>query len=168
MLVAPIALGYYFVGRYIIAKTFITNENCDNCGLCIRQCPTQSIILVNERPFWKLTCESCMKCMNYCPKRAIETAHSFFFIILAVLIYLVNPFLSAKIMLLVDKFLGGSVAGYEVLKTIVQWSTTILVFAGAYRLLHYLMKYPFFSRLIRYTSFTHWKFWRRYKAPVRF
>ncbi|HOW30984.1 MAG TPA: EFR1 family ferrodoxin [Bacteroidales bacterium] len=165
LLVAPIAVGYYLVGRFIIAKTFITNENCDNCGLCIKQCPTQSIVLSGNRPYWKLTCESCMKCMNYCPKRAIETAHSFFFILLIALILFVNPFLSEKVMLFVTKYMRGSGFAYELLYFIVQWLVAIPIYVAGYKLMHYLAKYPFVNRLIKYTSFTYWKFWRRYKAP---
>jgi len=167
LLVFPLAVGYYFFGRFIIAKTFITNKNCDNCGLCARECSTGSIILSGNRPFWKLTCVSCMKCMNHCPKRAIETAHSFFFIVLFAVIFLVNPFLSEKVMLLVNQWLNGSNAAYETIYTIVQWSMAVLIFTVAYRLMHYLGKFPFFSRLITYSSFTYWKFWRRYKAPAR-
>jgi hypothetical protein len=59
-------------------------------------------------------------------------------------------------------------AAYEVIYTIVQWSLAILIFTLANRLMHYLAKYTFFSRLIAYTSFTYWKFWRRYKTPARF
>jgi ferredoxin len=167
LLVAPLAVGYYFFGRYILAKTFITNKDCDNCGLCISQCTTRSIILAGNRPFWKLTCESCMKCMNYCPKRAIETAHSFFFIVLFATIYLVNPVLSDQVAILVNRLLNGSVAAYEVINTIVRWSITVLIFILAYRGLHYLSRFAFFSRLIAWSSFTYWKFWRRYKAPAR-
>jgi len=167
LLVFPLAVGYYFFGRYIIAKTFITNKNCDNCGLCIKECATGSIILSGNRPFWKLTCESCMKCMNHCPKRAIETAHSFFFIVLFGVIYLVNPFLSKKVMILVNQLLNGSSAAYEIIYTIVQWSLAVLIFTVAYQFMHYLGKFPFFSRLITYSSFTYWKFWRRYKTPAR-
>jgi hypothetical protein len=105
--------------------------------------------------------------MNQCPKRAIETAHSFFFIVLLTVIYLVNPFLSNKIMILVNQLLNGSSAAYEVIYTIVRWSLTVMIFALAYQLMHYLGKFSFFSRLITYSSFTYWKFWRRYKAPTR-
>lgn len=165
LLVLPLAVGYYFFGRYILAKTFITNNNCDNCGLCISQCTTRSIIMADNRPFWKLTCESCMKCMNYCPQRAIETAHSFFFIILAAIIILVNPFLSETITRLINRWMEGSAAAYEVIYTIVKWTVTVLLFTLSYRVMHYLSKYPFFGRLIGYTSLTYWKFWRRYRAP---
>jgi ferredoxin len=167
ILVAPLALGYYFFGRYMLAKTFITNNDCDNCGLCINQCTTHSIVMSGGRPFWKLTCESCMKCMNYCPKRAIETAHSFFLILLLGIIYLVNPFLSDKITYLVNYYLKGSGLAYEISYTIVKWTVAVLLFAAGYRLMHYLSRFRFFNRLISYTSLTYWKFWRRYKAPVQ-
>lgn len=165
LLVAPVAIGYYVAGRFIIAKTFITNDQCDNCGLCIKQCPTQSIVLSDNRPYWKLTCESCMKCMNYCPKRAIETAHSFFFILLFALIIFVNPFLSGKVTLLVSKYMKGSGFAYELLYFMAQWGTAILAYVAGYRIIHYLARYRFFSNLIKYTSLTYWKFWRRYRAP---
>jgi Pyruvate/2-oxoacid:ferredoxin oxidoreductase delta subunit len=75
LLVSPIAAGYYIGGRFFLAKTFIANNKCNNCGICIKECPTASIKYVNDHPYWKLTCESCMRCMNNCPLRAIETAH---------------------------------------------------------------------------------------------
>jgi Pyruvate/2-oxoacid:ferredoxin oxidoreductase delta subunit len=165
ILVAPIAIAYYLIGRFIIAKTFITNDKCDNCGLCISQCPTQSIVLADNRPYWKLTCESCMKCMNYCPKRAIETAHSFFFVLLFVLIIFVNPFLSEKVTMLVSGYMQGSGFVYKLLYYTTEWGIAILAYLAGYRLIHYLAKYRFFNRLITRTSFTYWKFWRRYRAP---
>ena len=165
LLVAPLAVGYYFFGRYMLAKTFITNMDCDNCGLCINQCTTHSIVMSGGRPFWKLTCESCMKCMNYCPRRAIETAHSFFFLLLLAIIYFVNPFLSDQITFLVNHFLKGSGLAFEISYTIVKWTVAVLLFVAGYRLMHYLSRFRFFNRLISYTSLTYWKFWRRYKAP---
>ena len=58
-----------------IMLRFIANYNCNNCGICIKECPTSSIRFVGDRPYWKLTCESCMRCLNNCPQRAIEAAH---------------------------------------------------------------------------------------------
>ncbi len=165
ILVLPLAVGYYLFGRYILAKTFITNLNCDNCGLCIDQCATRSIVMSDGRPFWKLTCESCMKCINTCPKRAIETAHSFFFILLLAIIYFVNPFLSSQVSGLVDQFLKGSGIAFELSYTLIKWTVAVLLFVIGYRVMHLLSRYRFFNRLIAYTSLTYWKFWRRYKAP---
>ncbi len=75
ILISPIAAGYYLGGRFFLSKTFIANSDCNNCGICIKECPTASIIYVRNRPYWKLTCESCMRCLNHCPQKAIEAAH---------------------------------------------------------------------------------------------
>jgi len=165
ILVAPIALGYYFIGRYILAKTFIANYHCNNCGVCIEQCPTKSIILQGNRPYWKFTCESCMKCMNYCPERAIETAHSMVFLLLLALIVVVNPFLSVKVTEFVAQWLGHSRMAYEALYFILQWSIALILFFVGYKLLHYLMRFPLINKIITYSSLTTWKFWRRYRIP---
>ncbi len=165
ILVAPIAFGYYFVGRYIIAKTFIANSNCNLCGICIEQCPTKSIILADNRPYWKFSCESCMKCMNYCPQRAIETAHSMLFLILLVLIQFVNPFISDKVTDLVASLFGHSRVAFESIYFVIQWSVALLFFFLGYKLLHYLMGFPRVNKILTYTTLTTWKFWRRYKMP---
>ena len=61
----------------MIAKTFIATDSCNNCGLCVKNCPLNAISIINDRPYWSFNCESCMRCMNNCPQRAIETAHSY-------------------------------------------------------------------------------------------
>lgn len=165
VLVAPLAIGYYFIGRYILAKTFIANYQCNNCGICMEQCPTKSIILAHNRPYWKFSCESCMKCMNYCPERAIETAHSMLFVILLLLTVLINPFISAKVADLVSNFLNHSKIAYETIYLVIRWSVALVVFFFGYKLLHYLMGFPKINKLLTYTSLTSWKFWRRYRMP---
>jgi len=165
LLVAPISIGYYILGRFIIAKTFVANYNCNNCGLCVTQCPTHSIIIHRNRPFWKFTCESCMHCMNYCPKRAIETAHSFVFLLLAGIIIFVNPFLAQVASSLVSQGLNNSRIAYETLYFIFQWTIMLGLFWAGYKMLHYLMRFPTINRIVTYTSFTKWAFWRRYHIP---
>ena len=165
ILVTPLAFGYYFVGRFILAKTFIANNNCNTCGICIENCPTKSIILSDNRPYWKFTCESCMKCMNYCPERAIETAHFMFFLILLGLIVVVNPFISAKATDLVDLWMGHSKVAFESIAFVVKWSVALLLYFLGYKLLHFLMGFPKINKILTYTSLTTWKFWRRYKIP---
>jgi Pyruvate/2-oxoacid:ferredoxin oxidoreductase delta subunit len=166
ILVAPIAFGYYFVGRYILAKTFVANYNCNNCGICMQQCPTKSIILSGNRPYWKFTCESCMKCMNYCPQRAIETAHSLVFAILFLMSLLVNPWLSATVSGWFEPWALGDCWLEKSIYFVIHASVTISIFYLGYRLLHFLMRFPKVNKLITYTSFTTWKFWRRYKMPA--
>ena len=77
VLISPISLMYYLVGRFALAKTFYASGDCSKCDICIKACPVKAIIKIDDRPFWTFKCESCMRCMNNCPKRSIETAHGF-------------------------------------------------------------------------------------------
>jgi Pyruvate/2-oxoacid:ferredoxin oxidoreductase delta subunit len=165
VLVAPIAVGYYFIGRYILAKTFVANYRCNNCGICMAQCPTHSILLYHNRPYWKFTCESCMRCMNNCPRRAIETVHSMVFILIFILSVWFNPWLSVEVAGIVNVWFGESWMAYKALHFVFEWSVWLAAFFLGYRLTHFLMRYPAVNRMITYTCLTTWKFWRRYKIP---
>ena len=167
LLISPISLGYYLFGRFAIAKTFIATNACNNCGLCLKKCPTNAITEVQGRMYWTFNCESCMRCMNNCPKRAIETAHSFTF----VLWWFAFSFLPS---IAISKAID-----YQLFNTdkFPQWIEAIDFFVSsfiaiiniylAYKLLHYLMSFKFFNKLVAYTSLTRFKFWRRYKAPKK-
>jgi ferredoxin len=159
LLIAPVAAGYYFAGRFMLAKTYYASGDCNNCMICIKGCPVKAIKLVDNRPFWTFNCESCMKCMGNCPKKAIETAHGsitgvllLFYLVIMVLIYrFAGPFLEP---------VKTGIAGF-ILKTVL----FIALLALWYRSIHYLMRFRFFERIMVYTSLTHFKFWgRRYKA----
>ncbi|MFZ4056496.1 MAG: EFR1 family ferrodoxin [Ferruginibacter sp.] len=155
ILVTPISLLYYIIGRFIIAKTFYSTHLCDNCGICIKECPVSAIKLVDDKPFWTIKCESCMRCMNFCPKKAIETSHG-----LLVLIFLLYPILVG----LVYKFIltGIELSGFAkfCLSNLIFFITLIVL----YRVQHLLLKNKFLSKLISYTSLTYYKFWGRYKS----
>ena len=155
ILISPVALGYYLIGRFALAKSFYASTDCDSCGLCIKQCPVQAIKTVNNHPFWTFSCESCMHCMNNCPKRAIETAHG--------LIAIVSVLSSIGITLVLQSVLDVEVTSSFVRTTI--WSVIFIsIMWVLYYLQHVLLKYRFFSRLVSLTSLTHYKFWGRYKS----
>ncbi len=163
ILIMPISVVYYLFARFIIAKTFVASPDCNSCGLCIKQCPVNAIKKVNNRCFWTHKCESCMKCMNNCRKRAIETSHGFSIFSIGILpIILLNYAMSliAKATFLGDISEPVNTIIYNVLYFIF---TIITTFVG-YRLVHYLMRYDFFAKIIIYTSLTKLKFWRRYKV----
>ena len=64
-------------GRQFLGKTYFADEDCNACGLCVKQCPSGTIILGKgwgARPFWKANCEDCNACINLCPKKAINTS----------------------------------------------------------------------------------------------
>ena len=163
--VSPIAVGYYFFGRYALAKTFFANYNCNNCGLCIKNCPVQAIKLLDERPYWSYDCESCMQCVNNCPQRAIEVAHGFSFFIW----WLAFSVVPAAILKTLVKY---GVITSEFLHEYIDWLfngtvflTGLIVIFFGYRILHYFLRFRWFNKIITYTSFTHFKFWNRYKMP---
>jgi len=166
LLIAPIAVGYYFIGRFFIAKTFFANSDCNVCKLCINKCPIKAIKLTDNRPFWTLNCESCMKCMNYCPKKAIETAHSLVFGVFFGLNYLVTFLIYQQFHF--DQFLLRYFSEIitENIIYIVDWGIVLLLFLVVYRLMHFFLRFKFFSKIIQYTSLTTYKFWRRYKTPA--
>lgn len=157
---SPISLLYYFVGRFVFSKTFYASGSCDNCNVCIKGCPVKAIIKVDNRPYWTFNCESCMKCMSTCPKKSIETGHGFIIgymlifssVILVFFYKILNLFFTFKI--------ENGISGF-VIETIF-----MILFLGLfYRIIHYLMRFKFFERLMVYTSLTKYKFWgRRYKA----
>jgi Pyruvate/2-oxoacid:ferredoxin oxidoreductase delta subunit len=159
VLVSPVSLGYYFIGRFLFAKTFYASADCDNCDICIKGCPVKAIIRVDGRPFWTFRCESCMHCMSNCPKKAIETAHG------SIITYSIL-FSSVMMVLFYTLF---SHWFFPIESGLVRWIIESLLFIALlavwYRIAHYLLRFKWFERLTVYTSLTKYKFWgRRYKA----
>ena len=159
ILLLPIAILYYLVGRFMIAKTYYASSACNNCGLCIKDCPVKAIIRVDNRPFWTFRCESCMRCMGNCPKKAIEVGHGF--IIGFVMIF------SALLLGLFYKYFGLCFFEIrnETVKSILEPLIFLILLGAWYRVVHYLNRYRLFERVAVFTSLTKYKFWgRRYKA----
>ena len=158
---SPISFAYYFYGRFALSKTFIATNACDQCGLCIKNCPVQAITMKNNKPYWSYKCESCMQCMNNCPQRAIETPHGFITIIwwltFSILPVLILDFISDYTN--TEHFTKNAL--YYALFVILSFA----VIFGSYKIMHLLMRFNFFNKIIKYTSLTSYRFWRRYKAP---
>lgn len=155
ILISPIALAYYLIGRFAFAKSFYASANCNNCGLCKEQCPVQAIKIVNKHPFWTYKCESCMKCMNNCPNRAIETAHG----LMLIISFLSSSFLT----LLSHNILLFEFKSFFMRFTV--WSVIFMIFLWIfYYIQHLFLKNRIISKLISLTSLTHYKFWGRYKS----
>jgi ferredoxin len=158
-LISPLALGYFIGGRFFLSKTFIANYNCDNCGLCIKECPTSSIKYVENRPYWKLTCESCMRCLNLCPQKAIEAAHG-----MAIVFWLIFSAINAQIIILIVNILHiqPEVWWWKISANIIYIGGMVLIATLLYRVIHYAMGLKPVQYLIRFTSLTALPFWRRY------
>jgi len=160
LLISPLALGYYIGGRFFLSKTFIANYNCDECGICIKECPTSSIKFVGNRPYWKLTCESCMRCLNRCPRNAIEAAHG-----MAIVFWLIFSAINAQVILLIIHALHiqPEVWWWKITADIIGLGGMILIPALLYRIMHYAMGFKPIRYLVWFTSLTALPFWRRYK-----
>jgi len=103
-----------------------------------------------------------MRCVNQCPERAIETAQSFtaFIIYISTLIYslLFSGWMVRNDILWVT----ANDWWQETLSvTISSAIMVVFIFAG-YRVVHFLMGYTWFNRLITYTSLSKYRWWRRY------
>lgn len=53
-------------------KNFNISDECISCGVCVKVCPVNNIMLINGKPIYQHKCEQCMACIQYCPKRAIN------------------------------------------------------------------------------------------------
>ena len=165
LLVAPVALAYYYIGRFVLAKIFVANSACTRCRLCIRSCPVGAIREVGGRPFWTFRCESCMKCMNSCPERAIQTAHG---LVIGLFVLLFNVVMEWLYFFSVERLPEGRLT--DVLHNgwvefLVASALCIPFIWLGYKLFHYLMRYRIFDFLVTWTSLTALKWWRRYLAP---
>lgn len=164
LLICPISVGYYFFGRFVLAKTFIADSNCNSCKLCEKECPVKAIKMKNSRPFWTRKCESCMHCMNVCPQKAIQTPH-LFTLILWWLVFSVLPLLALKELISSIPLLTEN---FNIYFNLIIVLTGLPIIFFSYRILHFLMRFRYFSWLVAFTSLTKFKFWRRYFAPKKY
>lgn len=163
IIITPISIAYYLVGRFVFAKSFIASRKCIHCNICVDQCPVNAIRIVDNRCFWTHKCESCMHCMNICPTRAIETAHGFV-IGLAFLLYVVLLSWLYNVTQL-NELLKIHLNPILQYLTQVIFHTILFVFLliSFYYVMHFLMRFKIFERFFVLTSLTTYKFWRRYK-----
>lgn len=162
--VSPVALGYFLVGRFWLAKMYIASAACNACALCERLCPVGAITMKGGRPFWSLRCESCMRCMNICPCAAIQVSHLFTILSAWLLYGILFP--------LAVGFAARHVAGCGILThpesmligLLRAWIILGIMFL-AYRLVQFLARRKTFNIVFAGLTLTRLPFWRRYLAP---
>ncbi|MCU7492787.1 MAG: hypothetical protein HF312_17565 [Ignavibacteria bacterium] len=159
--VIPVAIGYTFFGRFILAKSFIASADCGSCRLCEEECPTGALKIMDGRPYWSFKCESCMRCMNICPKNSIQTAHTF--VVLAFIVLSFIPYSFWLTAIASKYFFGASGLAFDLLYKAAGWSFRMLFLFIAYHVLHFMIKNRVISDFFTYTSLT--RYWRRYRAP---
>jgi ferredoxin len=156
ILIFPITVAYFIIGRFFLAKTFIYTHKCTDCNICVDNCPVGAIKIVHGRPFWTHKCESCMRCMNICPHRAVQTSHLLFTI--GIILFQV-PF---------TIWLYRNITWFDFLRNdigifLVDGYLSLIALYIIYSVIHYLMRFRMINRIIEFTSLTYW--WRRYLAP---
>lgn len=164
LLISPVSVGYYLLGRFFLAKSFIADFNCNNCGKCIKECPVNAIVSKQNRPFWTRKCESCMHCMNSCPQKAIQTPHMFI-IPLWWLVMFVIPVSIIRFLSTPGDFISQH---FDLFIWLTLFIVSFPIIFFSYRILHFLMRFRFVSRLVSFTSLTKFKWWRRYFAPKKY
>ena len=152
----PITFAYYFVGRFVLAKTMIYTSNCNNCKICVNNCPVNAIKIKNNRPYWTFSCESCMRCVNLCPRKSIQTSHFIFTLIMISYIFGFNY-------LFIDIIKLQDFMNYDFIISISKILFTIIETFILYFIIQRFMKNKIISSIIKYTSFS--TYWRRYLAP---
>ncbi|MPM83250.1 hypothetical protein SDC9_130313 [bioreactor metagenome] len=50
--------------------SFVADEDCSRCGLCVRRCPVQNLELTERGVVQKNRCILCYRCVNLCPQKA--------------------------------------------------------------------------------------------------
>jgi len=158
--ILPITVLYYLVGRFALAKTFYTTNNCTNCGLCLQKCPVQAISKVNGRMFWTYNCESCMKCISICPKSSIQVSHAYTISLWFVIIGIVSPLINRLFFDVRLLNLSTEVFLFALLEYISEMLISITIVIIMYRVFHFFLRFTFFNKLMEYTSLT--KYWRGY------
>ena len=53
-------------------KGFFADENCTQCGWCVRHCPVHNIEMNETRIKFLGNCTLCMRCYSFCPVQAIQ------------------------------------------------------------------------------------------------
>lgn len=59
-------------GAKYFGKDLRVSDACNNCGICVRNCPMQNISMENGKIQFGSDCLICMRCVTSCPKGAIE------------------------------------------------------------------------------------------------
>ena len=53
-------------------KGFYVDKSCTDCGLCIKNCPINNIIVKENKITFLENCILCTRCYNFCPAKSIQ------------------------------------------------------------------------------------------------
>jgi len=76
-------IGFYLIPGIFVRKASrngqrdnylalsINTEKCSQCMICLKNCPTKSIVFSENKFSFLTSCTACMRCYNFCPNFAI-------------------------------------------------------------------------------------------------
>lgn len=65
-------LGYAeHMGARVFGASVRATHRCNQCGLCVRNCPQKNIRMVHGIPKFGFRCIWCLKCIYGCPRKAL-------------------------------------------------------------------------------------------------
>jgi hypothetical protein len=103
--------------------------------------------------------------MNHCPERSVETSHGFAVLIWWLLFSVVPSAIFNGLMKLGAISQGFYQKNADELFYVFMFTGGFILLLAGYRLLHFLLGFPWLNRLITLTSLTRFKWWSRYKCP---
>lgn len=53
-------------------RSISADSSCNGCGICVKVCPVNNILLIKNKPRWQHRCEMCFACHEWCPQKAIH------------------------------------------------------------------------------------------------
>jgi len=53
-------------------NSIFADDKCAGCATCVKVCPVNNIVMINDRPVWQNSCEMCMACVAWCPQGAVH------------------------------------------------------------------------------------------------
>ena len=165
-------VGFLFgtLGRRFLGKLFHADEDCDACGLCLKLCPSGTIVLKEGspfRPYWKSSCENCNACINACPKKAIVTSTGRLAVILAAVTAFAVLGIWAYSAFVTSLLRGTVLPGVRLLIDITAVTAVIILahVVGIGPVDRFVLRY--LERMPGVSGFFAWTFmkrWRRYAA----
>lgn len=63
-----------FNSTLVTDKFFKTNDSCQKCGKCAKECPLNNISMTGAegQPVWNGNCTGCLRCYHGCPQKAVQ------------------------------------------------------------------------------------------------
>lgn len=53
-------------------RNFWVDERCNQCGICVKLCPSNNIVIDGNKLSWQNRCEQCLSCIQWCPQEALQ------------------------------------------------------------------------------------------------